>query len=125
MYLQATGPDITHQSREAFAPGPQLVLDLHQRADRHDADLRCCVDELATAIVIRVAAIHQRDQRPCIENQRQASGRYSRRRAAPRLATAPVEMSGSRVPAASLPAPFSGGVAERLNAPVLKTGMGS
>ncbi len=41
VHLQTASVDIPHQAREAIVPGTELVLDFHQRADRHDPDF-CC-----------------------------------------------------------------------------------
>lgn len=96
VYFQTSGFNISHQRGEPTLPRSKLVLDFHKRADRDDPHFAGGVDEFAAAIVIGIAAIDERHERASIEDQRQASGRYSRQRALPPLSIVPVDDSGSR-----------------------------
>jgi hypothetical protein len=63
MNLNAAGINVGHQAGEPAVPGSQLIFDLDQNAYRNDPDLCRGVDQLRTAVVIRVAAVKERDQR--------------------------------------------------------------
>jgi len=76
--IEPAGAYVCHQRRKASGPRPEQILHLDQHGERDYAPLAGCSEQLCAALVVRVAAINQRDQRTRVEDQRHASGRYSR-----------------------------------------------